>query len=389
MDEEMLAPVGGPTGYVYNIKNQMKDTRKFNNINFIFLHGTIKHKSIKKYIPKFIKEIRNKNRYLNMAKHIVNGGSYRTNIDFSQYDIVHFHSTYALYEVKDSLKGYTGKILLTSHSPKALHKEFIEDCISEKAYLKNKKMLDKLEIMDKYAFDRADYIIFPCEEAEEPYYNSWDKYTDVHKLNEKKYRYLLTGISQKTYELDRISIRKKYKIPENAFVICYVGRHNKTKGYDKAKIIGDTLLKRYKDIYFLIAGKEEPLCGISNERWIECGWTSISSSIINASDVFVLPNQETYFDLVMLEVLSLGKVIVTTRTGGNKYFEKIKCNGINFYDYNNVEEAVNILEKLYHSDMGKIQNLGMENYAIYKKYFTSKQFLNNYIELLENILCEN
>lgn len=389
MDEEMLGPVGGPTGYVYNIKKEMKDVREFNNINFSFLHRTIKFEGIKKYIPQFIKEIRNKDRYVNMADNIVNGKHYTTNIDLSQYDIIHFHSTYALYEIKDSLKNYKGIVLLTSHSPKALHKEFIEDCISNKAYLKNKKMLDKLEIMDEYAFDFADYIIFPCEEAEEPYYNSWEKYRGIHKRNKEKYRYLLTGIPQKTYELDRNNIRKQYNIPENAFVICYIGRHNKTKGYDQIKIMAESLLKRYNDIYFLIAGKEEPLHGLSHSRWIECGWTSIASSIINASDVFVLPNQETYFDLVMLEVLSLGKVVVTTRTGGNKYFEKMGSKGICFYNYNNVEESIESLEKLYHSDRKSIKSWGEENYELYKKNFTSTEFLNNYIKLLGEILCTN
>ena len=27
--------------------------------------------------------------------------------------------------------------------------------------------------MEKYAFKRANYIIFPCEDAEEPYYKKW------------------------------------------------------------------------------------------------------------------------------------------------------------------------------------------------------------------------
>lgn len=70
--------------------------------------------------------------------------------------------------------------------------------------------------------------------------------------------------------------------------------------------------------------------GLKDSRWKEVGWTNDSQSIIAASDVFVLPNRETYFDIIMLEVLSCGKIVIASRTGGNKYFEKIGAKGV-FY----------------------------------------------------------
>ena len=67
-----------------------------------------------------------------------------------------------------------------------------------------------------------------------------------------------------------------------------------------------------------------------DERWIEVGWTDEPHSLTNASDCLVVPNRQTYFDLVILEGLSLGIPIVTSMTGGNKYFKKEKCGGV-FY----------------------------------------------------------
>lgn len=49
---------------------------------------------------------------------------------------------------------------------------------------KNKEEYDKLKIVDEYAFNRANYIIFPTKEAEECYYNTWPDYKDI---KEKKY----------------------------------------------------------------------------------------------------------------------------------------------------------------------------------------------------------
>ena len=62
--------------------------------------------------------------------------------------------------------------------------------------------------------------------------------------------------------------------------------------------------------------------GLKTDHWIEVGWTNDPHSLIAASDVFVLPNHETYFDLILLEVLSLGVPVVMSRTGGNKFFEQ-------------------------------------------------------------------
>ena len=38
--------------------------------------------------------------------------------------------------------------------------------------------------MDKYAFEHADYILFPCEDADEPYMHLWPEY-DTIKHNRK------------------------------------------------------------------------------------------------------------------------------------------------------------------------------------------------------------
>ena len=135
----------------------------------------------------------------------------------------------------------------------------------------------------------------------------------------KKHRYMPTGIVGCKAKVNREDFRKKYGIPDNAFVISYAGRHNEIKGYADLKKLGEKLLAD-KNVYFLIAGKEEPMTGLKNDHWIEVGWTNDPHSLIAASDVFVLPNHETYFDLILLEVLSLGVPVVMSRTGGNKYF---------------------------------------------------------------------
>jgi glycosyltransferase involved in cell wall biosynthesis len=147
--------------------------------------------------------------------------------------------------------------------------------------------------------------------------------------------------------------------------------------------VGEKILHEDLNIYFLIAGKEEPLKGINNDRWIEAGWTNDPHSLIAAADVFVLPNKETYFDIVMLEVLSLGKIVVASNTGGNKYFRKINAEGI--FLYNSINEAISLINRVKDMPGEEKARLEQINKRLFNEKFTSEIFCNNYIELLNEL----
>lgn len=373
-----LAHVGGPMGYLNNLRNQLKK----HNITKVHFIEDGEYKAPK---PKKLKKIRDilypfKRAYL-LHKMLVHGKRSEV-IENCQDDYIHFHYTEDLYKYRSSLTKYKGKIILTSHSPVIASKEIINSLSKfEKTFFKG--LYSQLIEMDIFAFEHADYIIFPCEDAEEPYLHSWEGFKEFKNKNKSKFKYLLTGIDQTKARSSSQFIRRKYMVPQNAFLISYVGRHNEIKGYDNLKKIGQALVNRNKKNYFLIAGKEEPLKGISSKNWIEVGWTNDPYSLMNASDVFVLPNRETYFDLIFLEVLSLGKTIVATRTGGNKYFERFENSGIYLYDTN--EECEAILDKLSKRSREKVKHDEEANLRIYKEYFTSEKFMQNYVKLIESL----
>lgn len=373
-----LAHVGGPMGYLNNLRNQLKK----HNITKVHFIEDGEYKAPK---PKKLKKIRDilypfKRAYL-LHKMLVHGKRSEV-IENCQDDYIHFHYTEDLYKYRSSLTKYKGKIILTSHSPVIASKEIINSLSKfEKTFFKG--LYSQLIEMDIFAFEHADYIIFPCEDAEEPYLHSWEGFKEFKNKNKSKFKYLLTGIDQTKARSSSQFIRRKYMVPQNAFLISYVGRHNEIKGYDNLKKIGQALVNRNKKNYFLIAGKEEPLKGISSKNWIEVGWTNDPYSLMNASDVFVLPNRETYFDLIFLEVLSLGKTIVATRTGGNKYFERFEDSGIYLYDTN--EECEAILDKLSKRSREKVKHDEEANLRIYKEYFTSEKFMQNYVKLIESL----
>lgn len=378
--ESCLSPKGGPAGYLYNLKSGLEKIGGFDNGSFQisfygqFPTGLENNAGLKKRIPKRILEIR---RALNDAVFV--NKSFPVDDSMHEYDMIHFHSTEKMYLCRNFLKDYQGKVLLTSHAPCGIYKERI-DKLNPFDYKLLKKKIDRLEELDRYAFERADYIIFPCEEAEEPYFNTWKRYASLRVAS--KYRYMTTGIMPCTAKVPRSQIRQKYGIPEDAFLISYAGRHNEIKGYGDLKKIGEKMLAD-KDVYFLIAGVEGPIYRLKNDRWIEVGWTNDPHSLIAASDVFVLPNHETYFDLVLLEVISLGIPMVLSETGGNKYFKRYQSDGFLFY--RTVEEAVLKLKTMKAKTPRERAALGADVKRIFDQDFTVETFAENYIKTIGKI----
>lgn len=367
-----VCPKGGPAGYLYNLKSALDNLGY--KVDFLAEENIENKSNIKRYIPKRILDFLRAIKYKNILSCKKKGLE-----DWNKYDVIHFHETTSMYYYRDFLNQYKGIVVLTSHSPCAYHKELISQ-LNKFDYKIFKKELDKMEQIDEYAFKRANYIIFPCKEAEEPYYHSWNRYKKVR--DESKIRYLYTGIDKCIYKKSKNEIREKYGLSKEDFVIGYVGRHNEIKGYDDFIKIGTAAIEK-ENIKVLVAGKEGKIKAPNDSNWIEVGWTNDPYSIINAVDVFVLPNKETYFDIVMLEVMSLGKIILTTYTGGNKVFSQFEDAGVFFY--NNESEFLEKLKNIKSLSQVQKNKYETRNCEIFNQLFTSSNFANNYINLINSL----
>lgn len=383
-----LKPVGGPTGYLYNLNIYFKKAKR-EEIFFIddYLTNTI-FKNIEKLKRSILKK--KKFFYFGLNREIFNlfqELNLKVIIDkkwLNNYDIIHFHISKELYKNLKNIENIKSLIVLTSHCPQLATQEEFEA---------NPEYFSKfpLEVLEKYkeyeytAFKRADYLIFPCKEALEPY-NKDSKMCEL--LKTKKIKYLLTGIEEKKEAEDKEYFKNKYNIPENSIIISYVGRHNKIKGYDILKEFGKIILEKYKNVYFIVAGKEDNrIKKLEHERWIECGWTKEGAKIMKNSDLFILPNRETYFDLIFLEALSLNCNILCSNTGGNKYFKKYNSDKIIYFEKENITDMINKFEYFYKNLKSiKSQNTNRE---IFLKDFTVEKFGENYLKLMEEILQES
>lgn len=87
---------------------------------------------------------------------------------------------------------------------------------------------------------------------------------------------------------------------------------------------------------------------MKHPRWIELGFIYNTQELLSQSDLYILPNRETYFDLVVLEILRSSTNLLLSNTGGNKYFQlldKNDTNGIVFFDIDNFDDIVSLVQK--------------------------------------------
>lgn len=381
-EKNKLSPVGGPYGYLYNLYCGLQ---MISNNEIYFLNNNARDKSNRKQKPnynKFTSTIKKRIwPYYFIMSLLFGFGKSKEKLD--NYNVVHYHTTVDLYKCRRSLKKYKGYILLTSHSPEAWHLEASE--LVKKLHMPFKKsIIKKIEKIDEYAFENCNFVVFPCREAMEPYLHTWRYFADHYDEIIKKAKFILTGINKPSKIIPEnldISFNNKFKV-------CFVGRHNEIKGYD-ILLNAAKILNRQEDIQFIIAGREGPIYHSSDlKNWKELGWTNNPLGVIKSCDIFVLPNRETYFDIVLLEALSIPTVVLISDSGGNKYFKKFDSNAITYFETGNAHDLANKICQL--KEQKKTFDSRREEASdIFEANFTSKVFADNYLNLIRSIYLGN
>lgn len=117
--------------------------------------------------------------------------------------------------------------------------------------------------------------------------------------------------------------RKKFQLPDNAFIISFTGRLLKEKGVIKLLDAIEKIQTTYPNVYLFIAG-EGPLKDVilskNNPNIILLGRIEFSYviSLLKQTDVFCLPTDSEGFSTSILEAAACECFIVSTDAGGNK-----------------------------------------------------------------------
>ena len=397
---------GGPSGYLYNLQQYLLE-HPTEQISFF---SDLITEQLNKYgLPpsKLKPHGSSKTRISQLWRRFVNiynscifpfrGVEFHisTDIDISEYDFVHIHQVTHFQQFRQLFPNYKGKVIITSHSPCPFSDELIERAASEKAKLYKWIQFIK-PVMRKYliskeceAYDNTDYVMFPCAGAREPY----EKDVELRKVfarNSHKFFYVPTAIMDYSPNIHFVQKLADFNIPKDAFVITYFGRHNLIKGYDILKRVGMHLLEKIPNLYFLCAGNG-PIERPQHPRWVELGFIDNVNDLLPQGDLYILPNRETYFDLITLQILRAGVPLILSNTGGNKHFKGLQTSeakGLMFFDINNeqsIEELVIFCHKLNEDNKKEYRKLGEANQKLFRKYFTLDRYFSRYIESINSL----
>lgn len=375
-----LANTGGPAGYLWNLKAYLDTCATDSKIQICFYSDTITERPIKISIfDRCINYIFRKLGFNTLASlySMYFAHSELSDIEIDQiksYDFVHIHSLPFILRYGLQLKKHGIRIIYTTHTPELMVDEVVYNSYQQMSQIERKLICRKKFVnRELFAYKLADYIMFPVKGVEECYTGKSESMKRYFSSTSKIF-YVPTAILDSHPEPSAQKILAQYNIPSNAKIICYVGRHTTVKGYEYLKQIANKIFKKRNDVYFVIGGSKGLSEPLKHSHWIELGWVN-THQLLKEVDVFILPNQQTYFDIIALEVMRAGVPLITTPTGGNKYLENINNDGITFIPKSDVERAVEHIEMTIESDL---KQKGFKCRSLYLDNFTFKQYLDNY-----------
>nr|WP_238336718.1 glycosyltransferase [Vibrio sp. S12_S33] len=254
------------------------------------------------------------------------------------------------------------------HSPVPPHIELASDTGNG---IVKKLRIYLLRKIESRCLRKIDCLVVPNINAIDNYYSDQPKLRAL--LESKDYKEIPTGIEaiDTTNFPSRNTVLSSINVNPDNIVVGYFGRFILDKGFDNFKTIVEGT--SIKDITFISAG-EGDLPSPKNQNYINLGWRSDALELINAVDYVLVPNNVAYFDLIILEAISMGKRVITTYVGGSKKLKKGAVNYL-YLDKNLPLQFDNILNDNNWPKDEEIKN-------IHKKYYSSKSFKNSFEQLI-------
>lgn len=304
--------------------------------------------------------------------------------------MVHTHYVVDALKVINTLKRIGKrdeiKVILTSHMPEAPalenYKLFREQGYSEEKAQRFKRAWERVQ---ERAFRESDIFVFPSREAMEPYFSTIPEFGDW--TQGKDIRFVQTGAMPVVSEKDRQELKAYFHVPEGKKVLVYIGRHIEVKGYDILVRAGRQILSQRDDVLFLIGGRGNfQFKAPKKSGWRELGWVN-PADLLQIADGFILPNRQTFFDLVLLEVMSTGTPVIASNTGGNKTVQATTGGALNMYDAT-PEGLVHAINNFLDLAPNEREKQGRNIRQAYENNYTAELFASRYLDLVKALYMD-
>lgn len=277
-----------------------------------------------------------------------------------KYPVVFFHDVFSLACCLHLIPSRQ-TVMLQSHSPELPHEELlgIPSATQEMVIWARKAEL--------LAFSRADHYVFPNEGVLEIY----------RPLLQQQNRilYLPTGARE-------VTNLQKFPLDPACIHFLYIGRRNMIKGFDIVLAAFRHMRQRYEKANLVVIGSGDK---IEEEGIMDIGFSNCPHDWISSCDFVINCNRRSYFDLSVLETLSIGTPLIMSTNEGHAVFAPKECPGIisvGEASIDNLSKALdlNLLEK-YRGDSCRAANR-----RFFQSSFTTGLYRSRLEELCANVL---
>ncbi|MCA8883464.1 MAG: glycosyltransferase family 4 protein [Rhodobacteraceae bacterium] len=291
-----------------------------------------------------------------------------------------------------ALQHYSGQgpqrplLIYTSHSPESWGKEVADQWRVRLPDQRDAcaRLERALRAIEAKAFRGSDVWIFPCAEALDAYLETVPEFHVW--MQDRDIRFMPTGTLPLQTTLDPDAAKSAFGLT-GATVVSFIGRHVPVKGYDLFRDAMMRLLHRHPGLVVLVAGAADGIAPPDHPRWIELGWFDRPGDVLMASDLFVLPNRRTYYDLVLLEALSVGVPVLATDTGGNRAVHALDPASLMLAAPDAEALEIRIEEAITNPD--RRGGLSRAATAAYARHHSAEVFAQRYIDLIAQIQSDH
>lgn len=184
-------------------------------------------------------------------------------------------------------------------------------------------------------------------------------------------------LPERFYKKNKTEARNKFGLPQNDFIIAFVGHFIKRKGFDILNEVVDSL----DDIYMICAGKGKLSVTSKNVLFADLVSPNDLCDFYNAADVFVLPTINEGCCNAIIEAMACGLPIVSSNCSFN--YDILDSNNailVDPMDKNDIRNAIEFLKK----NKMKRELMGEKSLERAKHLTLQKRAKNilNYIERL-------
>lgn len=209
---------------------------------------------------------------------------------------------------------------------------------------------------------------------------------DIERFSKNKYRNLYN------------QIREKYKIPQNAFVLCFAGRIQQEKGVLEL-VQAFKKVSKDKNMYLLIIGSSwfgknntnayvQTVINEANDcknKIIFTGYISNEevAQIESIADIAVLPSMwDDPLPLVVIEAMASGLPVITTNLGGIPEMCTTQTGIIVDVDEKIVDNIASAIRSLFCDEKLRVSMANSGQIHV-EKYFSKSRYFKDFYELIK------